>query len=112
MNINWGYEVVETCLLISPGPVTVVNEFLIDTIALAPGYVQRGVPIVLYINGTKYIEKLEAQCVPFFKLSCAIRLVIYAAPSNSLDMNKSRNVDLYANGDVYLCGKEYRKTSY
>lgn len=101
--VNRGIENVETCLLISPGIFTVSNEFLVNTVALAPGYVQTGKAIVVYINGKKYIEKLEAQCVPFCKLVTVIRLSLHYAAITDYSF------ELYANGDVYLCGMEFRR---
>jgi len=91
-------EAVETCLLLSPGfnKIT-VYEFTINTIALTPDYEVEGKPIVLMIDGKKYIEKIDTQCVPFCKITCLIRL------------NNLQRVDLYASSNIYFCGIEYRK---
>jgi hypothetical protein len=91
------FEVVETCLLISPGIFSVTHDFVIDAIALSPNYKQNGKTICLWIDGKKYIEKLEAQCIPFCKIKATVRLI------------NTNKFDLYSNGDIYLCGLEYRK---
>ena len=91
-------EAVETCLLLSPGYNKItVYEFLIKTIALTSDYKVEGKPIVLMIDGKKYIEKIDAQCVPFCTITCLIRL------------NNLQCVDLYASSNIYFCGIEYRK---
>jgi hypothetical protein len=90
-------EVAETCLLLSPGYNKITNKFLIDTVAISPNYKVEGKPIVLWIDSKKYIEKIDGQCIPFCKIKCTVMLL------------DSQSVNLYANGDVYFCGIEYRK---
>ena len=97
MNRIRNVEVIDSCLLFSPGLASFTCDFLADTVALAPTYKQTGKSIVLWICGVKYIEKLEAQCVPYCKLRCPLRFVA------------SHKFDLYASGDVYFCGVEYRE---
>lgn len=52
----------------------------------------------------KYIEKLEAQCFPYCKLTIGIRLM----PSGISD----KIYEIYAAGDIYLCGKEFRRSTF
>lgn len=101
-----GFETVETCLLLSPGVFSVTHEFLIDTIALGLSYPQTGKTIVLYVDGKKYIEKLEAQCFPYCKLTVGIRLL----PKRFTISDKIS--EIYAAGDIYLCGKEFRRSTF